>query len=100
MKYKILMTYVNPSDKYQQEKNIDIEWNNLDVAGENLRRIREYDRYLKYNKNNEIEEPEWHKGLNDNQIKLILDDKTFIEYNCFWIGSDIYLILATLEIIY
>jgi hypothetical protein len=73
---------------------LEMEWQNLEIAKENLRRIKEH--YLWYDYKNSfswrresleaVPQPVWHNGKNENVIIIKLDDGSDFQMGAFWCG--------------
>jgi hypothetical protein len=96
--YSINITY-KTGDSYSssiRQSEIELQWNNLKIAKENLLRIKEH--YDWYNDNNStyksgnIPEPEWHKNIKtdkyiyDQTMFLKTDDGDEMIFYPFWFG--------------
>lgn len=103
MKYRIKITYDTGDsfrNEYGIESYIEFEWENLDIAKENLKRIEaHYEYYQKLNghlryKSNKTDQEikgqysreDWYVEEFDFQLKLQLDDLRFVNYIAFWCG--------------
>lgn len=96
LKYKIKISYEtgDSGGLYDEVGHIEHEWKNLEIAKENLKRIKEH--YLWYDEKECLrrkrsdegihEEPEWHKGLYPYQIMIKTDDEKEVEYHAYWVG--------------
>jgi hypothetical protein len=97
---KILINY-NTGDSFHNEDNIEshleMTWENLDVAKENLQRIKEHYKWYQDKENSHFSwknkgeklapEPEWHKGMEyDFSIKLKADNGNEMQMTAFWCG--------------
>lgn len=103
-KYTININY-DTGDSFNQypnqEETISLEWDNLDIAKENLISIKEH--YNLYRASNsfyrkdlekyqeEYKDREWRVGdyntfENSNSIKLKADNGNYMTLHCFWCG--------------
>jgi len=98
--YRIKYHYTT-GDSFHTEKREDLleyEWNDLDIAKECLKRIREHYRWYRYversNIYDEVKKPEWHKVktekiLRDNNhclINIPMDNGIEIQLWPPWVG--------------
>lgn len=94
-KYKIKVYYETGDSESSSNISdiVEIDWNDLDIAKENLKRIKEH--YLWYKEINryrqhkslEYSEPEWHKGIKEDYLfKYVTDEGLEVQMHCPWIG--------------
>jgi hypothetical protein len=90
-KYKIEI-YYSTGDSFHTEDRQDLldgTWKDLEIAKENLSRIKEH--YLWYSSihnypyKQNVKKPEWHKGK-EYSITLKTDDNKDYSYGAFWCG--------------
>ena len=91
--YKIVIDYKtgNSFKSYYTSDEVELTWENLDIAKINLKRLKEH--YIWYEDNDRISpvgvvEPEWRKGKKISKETLILltdDEKEYVYYP-FWFG--------------
>lgn len=96
-KYRIKVDY-STGDSFHTEDTSDLvemDWNDLDIAKENLKRIEEHYKWYTYHNKSysrffndkKIDEPLHHIGLEyDFQIRYKLDDGTEFFTTCPWCG--------------
>lgn len=101
-KYSIQISY-KTGDSFSSRDDVDtldLTWNKLEVAKENLKRIKEHylwyeeinNSYKSRNRNQNPKEPEWHKeikidhGDNNAIISLKTDDGKDFQFYAFWCG--------------
>jgi hypothetical protein len=76
-----------------EQQNIEYNFTKFTIMKKNMKRIRDHyawvqDKYnyQRFTPKNLVEEPKWHKGLSESQIKIFTDNNKEVLYNCFWIG--------------
>ncbi len=98
--YKIKYHYTTGDSFHTEEREdlLEYEWNDLDIAKECLKRIREHYRWYRHvehsNIYEEVKEPEWHmvetkKFLRDSNhclINIPMDNGTEIQFWPPWVG--------------
>jgi len=97
MAYQILIDY-ETGDSFNSERRegmLNITWQNVDIAKENLVRIKEHyawydymnDNYGQYKYKNKIpQRPAWHDNKHDFSVKLKMDNGGEMDMSAFWCG--------------
>ncbi|KKM97493.1 hypothetical protein LCGC14_1167440 [marine sediment metagenome] len=97
-KYQIIVSYEtgNSFGKHDEEDTIELIWDNLDVAKENLRRIKEHYKWYKSKhrdswrrkKEDDVPMPEWLPGKwgYDGCLILKTDDGNDYQFGAQWCG--------------
>jgi hypothetical protein len=93
-KYSILIDYTtgNSYSTNREQQIIELTWDNLDIAKENLQRIKGHYLYYEdhyghsWEKTESIEKPSYVGGEYEGALSLLLDDKTEMNYYTFWCG--------------
>ena len=96
-----IKVYYRTGDSFHSENTdriLELQWNDLDIAKLNLKRIKEHYLWYEWLHNGsrwghkEVSEPEWHKPYNDNkygsEYTLILkaDNENDMQIYAFWCG--------------
>jgi len=100
MVYKIKMSY-RTGDSFgssDQEEYLEMEWENVEIVKENLRRIAEHNDYYvdcnSYSTTKNIKKPD---NYQDYSLELLADNGNTWTINTFWTGYFEYLYEAEIE---
>lgn len=116
-KYFIKYRYMtgNSFGSHEEIDTLELTWDNLDIAKENLKRIQEHYKWYKYieesgkiyfnkSRNKTIPQPEWWDCKNGDthyqhhKINLVTDNRKEIQMWCPWCGYFESLIEAEIEL--
>jgi len=95
MPYKIEVFYRTGDSFGSRDTStvLEMEWQNVENAKKALRRIKEHYKWYKYenespwNRDEEVREPDWHKGeKTDATVKLLLDNGNEVKFYAPWCG--------------
>lgn len=91
MKYELIIYYStgDSNGSHDEESQLEGTWENPEIIKLNIERIKEHYKWYKAENENfgaKVKEPEWHVGMSEFSVELLLDDNTKYKQSAFWCG--------------
>lgn len=86
LKWQIKVGYATGDSNGSESatKVLEMEWESLDLAKQNLQRIKEHRDWTRGDAR--AAEPVWNQGCPHGAIRLLLDNGNTVQFHCPWIG--------------